>query len=257
MKLYFPLFLAITLLYACKNDDKLKREHAIISTLSNGKDQIVKLDSIRPIWGYRFQLIGNFEGKGIQDTFMERYYSDRDHRETNKFYTGIDDVWQMYDSAHQKLVNAFFLCSNPRLDTLPASGVFGPLSLRNEGDLDGDGGDEVSFVPTVEQQSSLTHCYILSFKHGKWKEIYSFGTWEWKFPPLPDGGKHYGPWGTDGMYAVDKNDTINQLLEKQLKDFPGLITKLKSGKVAIQTQSSIFDDTTIIVDLRKHPKPFN
>ncbi|CAN5419204.1 hypothetical protein BH11BAC3_BH11BAC3_19860 [soil metagenome] len=212
---------------------------------------------IKPIWGYRFQIMGDFDADGMQDTLREHFYSKRDHRETNKYFSGIDDVWILYDSAYARDCNSFFLCNNPKFDTIPIKGIFGPLWLRNEGDIDKDGGDEISFVESKPQQSSMNHCIILSFKNGKWEEIYRFSVREWQFPPLPQAGKAYGLFGVSGSYSVDDNDTTNLKLQKQYDEFPGLITKLRTGNVKIQTFTSEANDTTLILDLSKHPKNYN
>ena len=37
----------------------------------------------KPISGYRFQIVGDFDGNGINDTLNEQFYSLRDKKETN------------------------------------------------------------------------------------------------------------------------------------------------------------------------------
>ena len=217
----------------------------------------INLSDVKSIWGYRFHIKGDFNADGKQETFIEHFYSNRDHKETNKYFSGIDDVWVLYDSVKKRDCISYLLCSNPKFDTIPVSGIFGPIWLKNEGDLDNDGGDEISFVSSLPQQSSINQCHILSFKKGKWKEIYSFEIREWQIPPLPQGGKTYGSLGTDGNYMVGDNDSINKLFQKQFNAFPGFIKKLKHGKIKVHTFTPIAEDTTLIVNLTKHPKPYN
>lgn len=209
--------------------------------------------NVTPIYGYRFQISGDFNGDGVQESFTEHYFSLRDKRETNKYYSGIDDVRILYDSIFERDCISFFKCSNPVLDTIPVGGIVGPIFLKNEGDLDGDGGDEVSFVGSTFSPSSVTHCYIVSFKRGKWENIFSFWIRSWQCPPLPYCGKTYGLFGADGTYTFAKNDSINLLLEKQRKEFPGFITKLKAGKIRVKT-FPYAEPIIIIADLRKPNK---
>lgn len=44
----------------------------------------------------------------------------------------------------------------------------GFLYLRNEGDLNGDGAHEFSFVPDAADFSNVNTCFIISLKNGKW-----------------------------------------------------------------------------------------
>ncbi len=128
-----------------------------------------------PIWGYRFRISGDFNGDGAEETFYEHYYSRRDKRETNKYYSGNEDIYDLDRISNDKDVLSFMSCDSCGVDTLPVYGVTGPLFVKNEGDLDGDGGDEVGFVPALPQMSSMNHYHILSYKGRHWVEVYSFG----------------------------------------------------------------------------------
>ena len=257
------LLLSVFLLYSCGHTTEVKKQYNSEAKLNNTPFNSLKKDStqlkkkklnhedIKPVFGYRFQIKGDFDGDGKMETLQEHFYSRRDKKETNKYFTGIDDVWILYDSVHKRDCISYMISNNHKLDTIPVWGFFGPIFLRNEGDLDSDGGDEISYVPSLEQQSSVNSCHILSFKKGKWKELYKFVIREWQLPPLPEAGKTYGLFGMDGNYTVGENDTINQELLKQYNMFPGFITKLRNGKIKVKTFTPLADDTTVIVDLRK------
>jgi uncharacterized protein (DUF486 family) len=204
----------------------------------------------QPILGYRFSLKGDFKGDGHTETYTEHYYSLRDQKETNKFYTCVTDVWGLADSATKKLNDSYYLCSDPSMDTLRIGGFIGSLFAKNEGDLDGDGGDEIGYVPSFAQQSSLNDYHIISYKHGWWVELYSFGIWEWQLPPMPSGGIGYGMFGREGTYGV-ANDSLNKALLKNLLTFHDLLQKLKNGKVKVHTRNDEADEISKIVDLRK------
>ncbi|NME70066.1 caspase family protein [Flammeovirga aprica] len=50
----------------------------------------------------------------------------------------------------------------------------GLFHFRNLGDLDGDGGDEVGYVIDWFQASVINRYYVISYKNGRWEELYSF-----------------------------------------------------------------------------------
>lgn len=207
------------------------------------------------IWGHRFKISGDFDGDGLQETLTEFYYSHRDQKETNKYFKGVEDVWVLYDSAEVRKCQSFLLCSNSKLDTIPVSGILGPIWLKNEGDLDGDGGDEVSYVASYPQQSSINFCCLLSYKKNQWKELYTFEIREWQIPPLLQAGKTYGLMGSDGLYETANDDSLNQELVKAFNAFPGFVTKLSNGEVKIYTVTEMAEDTVMVLDLKNMGRP--
>ena len=246
MKIKIQATLIFILLYACTPSHN-SLEEVVISA----KKGTTSPEEIKSIWGHRFKISGDFDGDGQQETLTEFYYSHRDQKETNKYFKGVEDVWVLYDSAEVRKCQSFLLCSNPKLDTIPVSGILGPIWLKNEGDLDGDGGDEVSYVASYPQQSSVNFCRLLSYKTNQWKELYTFEIREWQIPPLPQAGKTYGLMGSDGLYETDDDDSLNQELVKAFNAFPGFVTKMKDGKVQIYTFTEMAEDTVVILDLKK------
>ena len=242
----WALFWASLLLHACHNT--VNHKHAIIDSvkIKEVTDSTV-IDT--PIMGYRFTLIGDFNGDGKKDTFIEHFYSEVEHQETNKFFSGKEDIYDLDKIKNRKEVRSFFLCSNPSIDTLYAGGVIGPLFIKNEGDLDGDGGDEIGYVPSLPQMSSMNEYYVLSLKHNEWVVLYSFEIREWELPPLPEAGRSYGLFGSDGMYHV-MDDSMNREIEKNLETFHDLLKKLKGGRIKVKTFTKEVEDTFVIVNLK-------
>lgn len=56
----------------------------------------------------------------------------------------------------------------------PSMQAKGFLYLRNEGDLNGDGGHEFSYIPDAADYSNINTCFIISLQHGKWTVWYDF-----------------------------------------------------------------------------------
>ncbi len=268
MRTLFILMIGITfLLFACKraNPQKQKGYSAIqldtalnIASVNSKIKFFAKINSTltlprHPIMGYRFKIKGDFDGDGSKEIYTEHFYSNRDKKEACKFYTNVYDHWEYIDSSYTRDCSSWMLCNNPSLDTINLWSVYGLLFIKNEGDLDGDGGDEISFVNSLPQQSSMNHCSIATFKNGKWYCIYGFEIREWQIPPLPGGGNTYSLFGVGGAYS-NTNDSLDNLLLKQFKSFKGFIKKVKPGIIKVLTFN---EDISLIykkVNLTKYNK---
>ncbi len=208
-----------------------------------------------PVWGYRFVVTGHFAGTGKRDTLFEHYYSKTRHRETNKFFDSVD-----YDGsvglANEQEPSSFFLCSNPKIDTLMIANdnqLFGVSWMKNDGDLLGNGRDVMEYVIDWADWSSINTCHLVTWDGKKWKELYAFTIHDWEIPQLPGFATGYGLFGVDGGTAISsKYDTVNLRLEKELKAFPGFIKNKGGGVVKIDCWIA-GDQRTIIVNLH-HPK---
>jgi len=200
---------------------------------------------MKPIFGYRFQVRGDFNGDGAEEVLTERYFSQRDQRETNKFYEGAEDYFVQLDSASKKKNITYLAASGNNIDSLYVDGVLGLLFLKNEGDLNGDGSDEISYVSSKGQISSKNECHIMSCVGGKWKELYSFEIREWQLPPTPDGGRIYGVYSNVEPSATIKPEEAESLL----RVFNQWIEKLGEGRVRIHTFGDFSVDTSFVIKL--------
>lgn len=225
----FLLLLVITITSCSKRSEKAYKEEIISSdTIQN-----VTLDK-NIIQEYSFindstllSLTGDFNGDGIQDTLYEHYFSQKLNKEVPVPHSGdnADDYDSIVDKAYDLAPMSFMTCSNNKIDTLyfsNSSPLFGLYYIKNEGDLDGDGGDEISFILAWADYSTTNQCYITSYKKGIWVNLYSFPTWEW---------------------AADEQ-----------MDKGGLIKKLSTNKIEVKYRTDEADQATKIVDLSKLPK---
>lgn len=167
---------------------------------------------------------GDFDGDGIEESLYEHYFSDKLKTEIKRPHVK-DDYSDLEDGSFFERVRdlepiSFMTSNNNQIDTLRLSDSVAQLGLyfiKNEGDLDGDGGDEISVVMNWLQYSTTTYCSIYSYKSGKWVELYSFSTWTW---------------------AVDEQ-----------ADKGGLIRKISNNKIEIKYRTDEADQDTMIVDL--------
>ena len=195
---------------------------------------------LTPIMGSRLVLQGDFDGDGITDTLTEHFFSSIDNRETNKYYKDLD-YELLVRLNDQQFPFSFVSSSNGKIDTLHiGSGLlFGLSWLKNEGDLNGDGTDEVSYVPDLADWSSLNHCVLMTYRHHRWEVLYRFPIWDWQLPDLPQTENEYGLFGL-------QDKTIGGDAAASRANFSGFIKKIKPGRIMVWFENKGEQDSAII-----------
>jgi len=176
-----------------------------------------------PVWGHRFRIAGDFNGDGKMDTLAEHFFSRRDNAETNKFYKNME-YEELVSCTIDKEPYSFLTSSDKNIDTLViynGGQLLGLSFLKNEGDLDGDGGDEVSYVVDFADWSELNSCHLMSYKQNSWKNLYTFNIWDWQIPNF-----------------------------SELEKFSGFIKMVKPGKIEVQFRNETAEQDTTTVDLK-------
>jgi hypothetical protein len=252
---FLCVFCVGILLFSCRNNSAPTNIDSVITDTQKAKlSSIMKfrikmgyhiptageIDSIEkisaPVKGYRFVIKGDFDGDGIKETLTEHFYSKKLNRETYKFYDSLHG-YDLIGLNSYKKPRSFMTCSTKKMDTLTISDSdwqMGLSFMKNEGDLNGDGGDEISYVVNLADFSNCNRCYIKTWKNGEWKELFSFPVWDWQFPQIPDAYTQYGLFGTASQSSVRSDDSLTKEQLKEFKEFPGLIKKMKSGKTRIE-----------------------
>ncbi len=228
---------------ALKEDSLTPMEKTLRSVPKNAK----------PRFGYRFVIRGDFDGDGRQDTLTEHYFSLRYGEETNKYYDSLEDYDQQVAMAVNKVPYSFVSSNTRAIDTLSiwrGGQLFGLAYLKNEGDLDGDGADEISYVIDWADWSSINTGYLMSYKHHKWKELYHFDIWDWQIPQLPQFSTSFGLFGVGGIVSTMGNDTMNTRLQNDLDSWPGFIKKIGKNKIRVIYRNWASEMDTAIIDLR-------
>lgn len=207
-----------------------------------------------PVFGYRFIINGDFDGDGKPEKLIEHYISNLTNKEINKFYDGIEDYGDMVDLAIKRNPKSFVLSNNKQIDTLQISSggqLFGISYLKNEGDLNGDGTDEVSYVIDYADFSNLNTWHIVTYKNGKWQELCQFPIWDWQLPNLPASSNQYGLFGTENknIYVPEDIET-----EWELNGWEGLVKKIEVGKIQVICRNEEADMDTMVVNLNRFQK---
>lgn len=192
-------------------------------------DSLAAIAQSKPIWGDRMKVIGDFDGDGAQDTLYERYISRVTGKETNKDYD-----WSASGEVGEECCDWLFYkqkwiadkdplvrleSKNPaikRFDVESGGCQNGFDYLKNVGDLNGDGTDEIAYYIYDVDMSMMNSCALATYKNGQWKEVYHWDIMELDFiyeegeeRPDPiyvkkEGGKVYckeRDWDQGGDYA--------------------------------------------------------
>lgn len=210
-------------------------------------------DTVKRIFGYRFTIEGDFDGDGKKEKLTERLISLKNNKETDKYFV-TGESWEAVDSVIANRNYSFILPDNPRIDTLRIhreGQIYGISFLKNEGDLNGDGTDEISYVVDWADFSSLNSWHIVTCQDNEWKELYHFGIWDWQLPDLPEATNQYGLFGTEGKIIL--NDTANESLERELLQWKGFVKKIKKNKIQVTYRTDDAEVDSMTVNL-KHTK---
>lgn len=95
---------------------------------------------------------------------------------------------------------------------------FGLLYAKNEGDLDNDGGDEISIVIDWADWSQVNSCIVYSLKKDKWFEYAKFDVREWQITQNPNFKGFISKNNKKGIYEVSTFDSEANEILKPLKE---------------------------------------
>jgi hypothetical protein len=260
------VFFVMSLFVSCDTSTKKKQDEKTAfqidtiqvdsSKTTNQLEETLKTipKNIKPVLVYRFILTGDFDGDGKKEKLIEHFFSGLDNKETNKFYDSLPDYDQLVAFTVKKEPISFVSSDNGLIDTLLISSggqLLGLSYLKNEGDLNGDGTDEVSYVVNWADWSNLNTWHLVTYKNKKWVELYSFPIWDWQLPDLPETFNQYGLFGLDNKIINTTNDTVNMRLEKELINFKGLVKKIKTNKIQVIFRNDEAEEDTMNVELKR------
>jgi hypothetical protein len=77
----------------CEDSTKVKSSDEGLSWLEKELRSVPK--GIKPVPGYRFVIVGDFNGDGRRDTLVEHFVSLLDGMEANKLYDSLDSYDQL------------------------------------------------------------------------------------------------------------------------------------------------------------------
>lgn len=174
------IFIIILLFLSCSNT---KSEPTEISF--NTKHETQAPDSNQFQILEKEVIIGDFDGDGTIESLQETFISLLDSSSIPKYYFETQETFEKKQKEIYDLKpNLTLSSSNPKIEELLLSKhkrILGTAWLKNEGDLNNDGNDEISVVIDWADWSSVNHCMIYTFKDEKWNELLKFQIHDWEF----------------------------------------------------------------------------
>jgi hypothetical protein len=127
-------------------------------------------------FGYRFSIVGDFNGDKQLDTIFESYISNLTHKETFKIMNNED--WENnIDLVMNNQPITRLYTSIPNIDTFIVTKEpqqIGLMHYRNLGDINEDGNDEIGYAVNWADYSNLNTYHILSLRNKTFEEIFTF-----------------------------------------------------------------------------------
>lgn len=147
----------------------------------------------------RFSIRGDFDGDG--------------------FYENL------YESA------GTLFSDNPEISHIDLDGDLGVYYIANEGDLDGDGGDEISFMTVYRDFSNINTFRVYTYTGNIWKELIQVQGHEWdcpNFQPKTATERFTHEWKRKNQYKT------NRIVLKQHDGIVDMINIGPSGRYTIE-----------------------
>lgn len=240
MRLFFSIFFLFQI-FACGDAGKKINQppQKTIEPVATVADDSLDL-SIPPnaIWGYRFQITGYFDRDRKLDTLTEQFFSEKLGQEIPKFLDpDAEDIFDHFEPARKFHPIIRLKSSNSKVPDLLLDSSFncrGLCFLQNDGDLDGNGTDEISVIHNWNDMSSMNTLYLYTLKDTGWAILASFSCREWQVPELPEASPTYFMWGQSGVNFDAENTSENREKERVLKKFH-FIKKIKKGLFRVET----------------------
>lgn len=136
------------------------------------------------IWGYRFEVVGDFDGDQQLDT-MREYFTEvaRDYQETFKRLSNVE-IGDYQGRTNER--EGFLAVDDDRIHPLWLQGALGAAYVEVIPDITGDGADELGVINNHADYSNTNEYIIYTYdKRVGWAIFYSFSTMEYELPLLP------------------------------------------------------------------------
>jgi hypothetical protein len=165
-------------------------------------------------------------------------------------YRENEDYEATLERVMRERPRCYIASTNPRIDTIPSATDYPALGIafmKNEGDLDGNGTDEISWVWDPADMSSVNTCVVMTWTSKGWRELLGFEIREWQIPQLPGEAKSYGMFGMQDAAYGEHDDSIETIIRKTLDTF-SFIKRVRPGLLQVSTFSGIETDSISIAE---------
>ena len=172
----YLLILSLSLLIFACGEQSLSDSPNNNKPSANEQDVLSSSDEVKRI---SFSVSGDFDADGNTEELLENFISTISNEAINKNMNL--NYAALTDSVISLKPKTFLSCENaaiPDLFISEEAQQLGLAFLKNEGDLNGDGSDELSFMVNNADQSAINHVSLMTLRKGKWELLYRFETRE-------------------------------------------------------------------------------
>ena len=188
--------------------------------------------------GSRLSVDADVNGDGQKEILTEKYISGVTGKELSKIQDTTVSLSDFIKHVDSQKAYCYLSVGNGAIDSMPISSqsqMLGLLYIKNEGDLDDDGGDEISYVINWADYSNTNECILMSYKNNKWIELYRFDIFETMVPELPSSTIESSPFGSQLISNTTENDDLLKQQQEEYASFKGLIRKVGKRKIEVNT----------------------
>mgnify|MGYP003623370535 CR=1 FL=1 len=193
MKYISAIIFLLVFIFSCNNAQKTNAQNdsasdTIVSVSDTVQTVCDEVDANKlTINPQPIKVAGRWRNKETIDTLYISLYSRKLNKEIASplFFIDKCEYDRLVGFAVELDPIVYIFNNNNPTDTLKIENesgqLFGLYFAVNEGDLDGDGLDELLYMVDWADWSSTNTFHIASYKNNKWIDLYSFPVWEWQF----------------------------------------------------------------------------
>jgi hypothetical protein len=181
-----------------------------------------QMDAPDTIFTDRLMISGDFDGDGKVDTLKESFISSLNGKEIHKYVDLEYDSLVALTVKKEPISRLISESLKPLIISKDDFQLFGLSYLKNEGDLDHNGTDEIGLVIDWADWSSLNTYIIYTYKNNNWIELFNFEIRDFDIDDLKNNKDSQGLLfrNTNGDLIIKTYDSGEQIEKKiDLKNF--------------------------------------
>jgi hypothetical protein len=140
---------------------------------------------------YKLSVNGDFNGDNVSDTLYESLINSVTKECLFGYFNGHIEYDEQVDSLIKLYPYCYLFSNSSKIDTLIVSNhkqQFGLSRLKNEGDLDDNGTDELSYIINYADWSNVNTFHLVTYSNGNWTKMISFSIRDWQIEKLKKEG---------------------------------------------------------------------
>lgn len=216
------LMLFSCFLLACTSNTNTKAPAPVIEIGEESQSQQMLVDKEEEKVKVPLRIAGDFNGDGKEEKLLEYVYNINKKEEEQSFISAKN--YRQYIDEYGKteiLVNVIASNKNIKALSFMSNKGAGLHWLRNIGDINGDGADDISVVVNYADTSTINDCLIYAFANGEWNLLTEFEIREWQiFDPDSDKFSGFIFKNAKGEFIAKKYDDLSKKVVQTIIQLP-------------------------------------